>query len=256
MFANYHTHTARCHHAIGTERQYVEAAIQAGYKVLGFADHGTYIIDNFNYRIRMRPDEVAEYINTLKALREEYKNDIRIHIGFELEYYPSHFDKTLEFLKQFDYEYLILGQHYVDDGIERTHVIKPTTEEEDLKKYVDTVIAGIRTGKFSYVAHPDVVGFNGDDEIYRAHMTRLCRAAKEEGIPLEINCLGVHENRCYPNEKFWKIARDVGNSVIIGVDAHKPQLLLNRDIVKRCEEISRKFDLFPVRELKFRNPKI
>lgn len=256
MFANYHTHTARCHHAIGTERQYVEAAIQAGYKVLGFADHGTYIIDNFNYRIRMRPDEVAEYINTLQALREEYKNDIRIHIGFELEYYPSHFDKTLEFLKQFDYEYLILGQHYVDDGIERAHVIKPTTEEEDLKKYVDTVIAGIQTGKFSYVAHPDVVGFNGDDEIYRAHMTRLCRAAKEEGIPLEINCLGVHENRCYPNEKFWKIARDVGNSVIIGVDAHKPQLLLNRDIVKRCEEISRKFDLFPVRELKFRNPKI
>ena len=133
--------------------------------------------------------------------------------------------------------------------------MKPGSGDEMLVKYVDTVIAGIKTGKFSYVAHPDVVFFDGDDAFYKTHMTRPCRAAKEAGIPLEINCLGVHEGRCYPNEKFWKIARDVGNSVIIGVDAHKPQILLNRDIVKKCEELSRRFDLFPLRELKFRDPK-
>jgi len=31
MFANYHTHTSRCHHAKGTEREYIEAAIKAGW---------------------------------------------------------------------------------------------------------------------------------------------------------------------------------------------------------------------------------
>ena len=30
--ANYHTHTARCGHAIGTDEEYVQAAIQAGLK--------------------------------------------------------------------------------------------------------------------------------------------------------------------------------------------------------------------------------
>ena len=30
MIANYHTHTWRCHHAGGTERQYIESAIAAG----------------------------------------------------------------------------------------------------------------------------------------------------------------------------------------------------------------------------------
>ena len=29
MRANYHTHTKRCHHAYGTEREYVEKAIEA-----------------------------------------------------------------------------------------------------------------------------------------------------------------------------------------------------------------------------------
>ena len=30
MIANYHTHTPRCNHAVGTEEEYVQAAIQRG----------------------------------------------------------------------------------------------------------------------------------------------------------------------------------------------------------------------------------
>ena len=36
MYANYHTHTKRCQHAVGEDREYVEAAIAAGIQVLGF----------------------------------------------------------------------------------------------------------------------------------------------------------------------------------------------------------------------------
>ena len=39
MIANYHTHTWRCMHAEGTEREYVERAIEGGLKILGFSDH-------------------------------------------------------------------------------------------------------------------------------------------------------------------------------------------------------------------------
>ena len=36
MLENYHTHTHRCHHAVGEDRAYVEAAIQAGSAADGF----------------------------------------------------------------------------------------------------------------------------------------------------------------------------------------------------------------------------
>ena len=39
MIANYHTHTTRCNHAVGSEREYVEKAIELGFSELGFADH-------------------------------------------------------------------------------------------------------------------------------------------------------------------------------------------------------------------------
>ena len=50
LIANYHTHTPRCHHAGGTEREYVEAALSVGMKTLGFSDHGPYMFDTeLNY---------------------------------------------------------------------------------------------------------------------------------------------------------------------------------------------------------------
>ena len=42
MIANYHTHTWRCRYANGTEREYVERAIEGGLKILGFSDHSPY----------------------------------------------------------------------------------------------------------------------------------------------------------------------------------------------------------------------
>ena len=39
MIANYHTHTARCGHAVGEDREYAEMALARGLKTLGFSDH-------------------------------------------------------------------------------------------------------------------------------------------------------------------------------------------------------------------------
>ena len=41
----------------------------------------------------MLPDEVDDYCRSLEMLREEYKKDIRILIGFEAEYLPALVEK-------------------------------------------------------------------------------------------------------------------------------------------------------------------
>ena len=40
MIANYHTHTWRCRHADGTEREYVERTIEGGLKILALSVPG------------------------------------------------------------------------------------------------------------------------------------------------------------------------------------------------------------------------
>ena len=232
MIVNYHTHTPRCHHAVGAEREYVERAIRAGFKKFGFADHSPMVFEGDYYSgHRMRPEEIPEYVDTLVKLREEYKNDIELLIGFEVEYYPKFFHKFLDLIAPFPIDYLILGQHFLDNEIGAHHSYHKTDSLDLLNQYVDQALEGLSTGCFTYLAHPDMFNYTGSDEEYYAPMKRLCQGAKKLNIPLELNMLGVWEKRIYPCERFYKIAAEVGNDVILGLDAHQPDRILEEHVL-------------------------
>lgn len=236
MIANYHTHTARCGHACGSDREYVESAIKAGFKTLGFSEHAPMpfpedIPEQNLTRLlsmRMKMHETEGYISSLLALREEYKNDINILIGFEAEYFDCCFDSFIEYISDYPVDYMILGQHFGDPNAENmVYNGVQTREEQRIVNYVDTVIKAIATGKFSYVAHPDLMFFCRSLEIYEREMTRLINCANDHKTPLEINLYGMQEVRNYPTLAFWQLASEIGCDVVIGSDAHKPENMKN-----------------------------
>ena len=144
MLYNYHTHTKRCRHANGTDREYVENAIKLGIKTLGFSDHAPYIFDgNYYSHYRMFPDEIMEYKNSIMALKREYKNDIDIKYGFELEYYKDKHEREMEFLRKYEPEYIILGQHFVGSEPQGEYVACQS-DDQFLIDYVDECIEGLR----------------------------------------------------------------------------------------------------------------
>ena len=113
MQANYHTHTVRCNHAEGTEREYIEQAIARKVRTLGFSDHSPQVFDGgYVSGFRMLPDQLEDYVTTLQNLRREYAGKIEIAIGLEAEYYPKYFDRLLDLIRPFQLDYLILGQHF------------------------------------------------------------------------------------------------------------------------------------------------
>ena len=72
MKANYHTHTPRCNHATGSEREYIEQGLKRKLEILGFADHSPQVFDDYVSGFRMRPEQLEDYVMTLRQLREEY----------------------------------------------------------------------------------------------------------------------------------------------------------------------------------------
>ncbi len=242
--ANYHTHTYRCNHAAGTEAEYVDKAIAEGLEIMGFADHVPYRKMKGRYSgFRMRPEQIQDYTDTVNDLKRQYEGKIQILLGYEAEYYPDIFPDMLEHLESYGYDYLILGQHFVGDSRETFYSGISHTDENILETYVDQVLEGMATGKYLYLAHPDVINFTGEEKIYRKHITRLCEGMKEMGYPLEINMLGLDDKRYYPNELLFSIAGDVGNQVVIGCDAHRPGLVGDKEIVNKAMEIIDKFSL-------------
>lgn len=245
MIANYHTHTKRCHHASGEDREYVEAAIEAGLKILGFADHCPWVYQDKNFvsGIRLAPWEVDDYFYSLESLKKEYAKDIKIYIGFETEHCPDMIPEQDKLLADYPLDYMICGQHFLKAEYESFYAGRPHADEEFLKAYVDTAIAGMKSGRYLYLAHPDLVNFTGDETVYRNHMKRLCEVLKELDIPVEINVLGLSEGRRYPARRFLELAKETGNKAIIGVDAHSPKQLLNAEAVERAKGLCREFGL-------------
>lgn len=231
MLYNYHTHTARCNHAAGRDEEYVESAIAAGIKTLGFSDHAPYLFKNTDYysTFRMRVDELHAYAESVRSLAKKYQQDIRILLGFELEYYPDLFQDEIAFLQGENPDYLLLGQHFVGNEIGETYSGAANKGDEFLPRYVTQVLEGLKTGKFLYLAHPDLPGCKFSPDVVQTEYRRLCEGAKRLGIPLEVNLLGLREGRVYPDETFFKIAAEVGNEIVIGVDAHHPDNLLDKD---------------------------
>ena len=228
MIVNYHTHTPRCGHAVGSEKEYVEAALRAGLKTLGFSDHTPH--DYFdgpfrNSRVRMDIGELPSYAATVRSLAEEYAGRIEILLGVEAEYYPKYFSRLLDLLRKNEVRYMILGQHFLGNEVGEPYCGRATDDPAILERYVTQSIEGLQTGVFSYFAHPDLLHFTGENTKYEEQMRRLCRAAGEYDIPLEINLLGIREGRHYPDERFWRIAGEEGNIVILGHDAHRPESL-------------------------------
>lgn len=255
MLANYHTHTPRCHHAVGDERAYIENAIQAGMKILGFSDHSPQIFtDGFVSGIRMRPDEAEDYVTTLRRLGEEYRNDITIYVGFEAEYFPSIFPALRQFCRDLGVDYLIMGQHCLINEPENNWVGRPDPDQARLTLYVDQVLEGLSTGSYTYLAHPDMFFYTGDEDWFHTEMTRLCQGVKRLGLPLEVNMLGVAEHRHYPSERFYRIAAEVGNDVIVGCDAHNPNALLDLNNQQKTRAFAEQFGLQVRDTVSFRKP--
>ncbi len=254
MYANYHTHTYRCGHASGTEEEYIKRAIEGGIKIFGFSDHAPYLFPNGRqngWKVQIKDAE--DYFTTLNALREKYRDKIKIHIGFEMEYYPEHFEGMLKYVKNLGSEYLILGQHYIrneEDG--RGHTASAGHGEDDLVEYTDNVIEGMKTGEFLYVAHPDVLNFNGDKELYIKQAKRICEASKKFDVPLEINLLGVFDSRHYPNDDFWQVAGEDGCKVIMGLDAHTAIRAYDAESIEKAKKLVEKYNLNLIDEIEIK----
>lgn len=226
---NFHTHTARCHHAYGADEQYVLSAISNGFDVLGFADHSPWkYASDYKSRMRMELDVFQDYKKSILSLKEKYADQIEIRLGLETEYFPEYMDWMKEFCIQEGIDYLIFGNHYHHSD-ERSQYY-PYAGAHTFDQYIEDCLEGLKTGMYSYLAHPELIMMNDrlewDDHVDQ-QFHRVCALAKELDLPLEYNAAGMMGNKwfgeSYPHHRFWKIASQYRNKALVGMDAHSPE---------------------------------
>ncbi len=121
-----HTHTHYCQHGSDDPmKAYIERAIEEGFKTYSITEHaplpkGFLALKELGApgtvtKAAMDWNDLEAYFTEMKQVKEDYKNDIDIKVGLEVDYLLGFEDETRDFLNTWGKE--------LDDGILSVHFI-------------------------------------------------------------------------------------------------------------------------------------
>jgi histidinol-phosphatase (PHP family) len=222
MRIDLHNHTARCNHAEGTVDEYVQRAIDLGIDIYGFSEHAPM---DFDPEYRLAFSEMQAYTNDVLHAKKKYKNDIRILLGYEVDYLPGHMDERV---LGANVDYLIGSVHFIDkwsfDNPEFIGGYKNRDIDEIWKAYFEATEAMAKSGKFDIAGHLDLI------KVFKfmpKQDTRILakdalQAIKKSNMVLELNSAGLRKPvaEIYPSKLLLQEAYALDIPITFSSDAH------------------------------------
>lgn len=245
---DYHVHTARCGHAGGAMRAYVEAALARGLDEIAFTDHvPLYFLpgDDPDPTIAMTRAELPGYVREVEALRAEFAGRIDVLLGLEADYAEGHETVLEEILAAHPWDVVLGSVHWVKgDWIDAPHSgARHAREGTEIlwAEYYRLLGKAAATGLFDVLTHfdlPKKFGHRMPQAVARAEGEAV-EAARAAGVAVEVSSAGLRKAVAeeYPAPPLLRGLVAAGVPIVFSSDAHAPaEVAWGRD---RIEEAAR-----------------
>lgn len=245
----------------------IERAIETGMDEITITDH----LDlEFPGEINIFELDFKTYVETLKKLKNLYKNNIKIKIGIELGLQPQLKDKYDEIFNCEDIDFIIGSFHCVRgmDVADRKFFEKYSKDEAH-RIYFEEILNTIDLfPKINVCGHLDFINRYGrsvyDDykkinfEMHRELIDKILIKLIEKNIGIEINTSALRYGLrdFHPCRKILKRYKELGGKIItMGSDAHRA-LDIMRDFDKARDVLKEigfeKFCIFEKRKAEYK----
>jgi histidinol-phosphatase (PHP family) len=230
---DYHVHTARCGHAGGETRAYVERALELGLSEIAFTDHvPLYFLpgDDPAPTLAMTRSELPGYVEEVLALREEYRGRIDVLLGLEADYAEGHEAALAEVLAPYDWDVVLGSVHWVaGDWIDAPgSAARHESEGSDFlwREYFRLMEKACATGLFDVLTHfdlPKKFGHRRPAPVAAAEAVAV-EAVGAAGLAVEISSAGLRKpiGEVYPGPSLLGRLAAAGVPVVLSSDAHAP----------------------------------
>ncbi|MBQ8840940.1 MAG: histidinol-phosphatase [Clostridia bacterium] len=229
--STYHTHT-NFSDGKNTHEEMLKKAIQLGMREYGFSDHAPMI---FPCSWSMKQEDESAYKSIILELKERYKDQIKVYLGIEQDYYST---------PASGYDYLIGSVHYIEkNGVYLPLDESPAKTRENVEKYYGgdalaycedyyKLVADLyNKTKCHIIGHLDLITkFNEIDPIIDTTHPRYIKAYKEaieklKSTPViyEINTGAIsrgYRKSPYPSDEMIDIIASQNKPFVICSDTH------------------------------------
>jgi len=243
MRVDLHNHTIRCNHATGSMEDYIKKAIDLKIDIYGFTDHAPM---DFEPEYRMNINDITFYENEVLLLKEKYKNQIKILLGYEVDFMknPKYMeDKILNA----NVDYLIGSVHFLDTwGFDNPAFLKEyeTQNIDDIWiKYFNSIENMAKTNYFNIVGHLDLIKvfkYMPNKDIKSIAYNAL-KQIKKSNMTLEINSAGLRKpiKEQYPSIELLEMAFELDIDITFSSDAHSVEQIGYKydEVIKIAKDI-------------------
>lgn len=224
---DYHTHTVRCGHAVGSAADYVEAARSRGLSAIGISDHLP-LLHTTDPTVTMGLDELPAYVAEVQELKARYPG--YVYLGVEADYCRDTIQQVVELLRTYPFDYVIGSVHFLDgwgfDDPSRVGDFDTQDVDEIYRNYYAHLEEAAGWGVFTILGHLDVVKKFGHRPVgsLEIEIERVAQQMARQGVVAEINTSGLNKPvaEIYPSAQILAILRRSGVAVTFGSDAHTP----------------------------------
>ncbi len=223
---DYHVHTPLCRHAQGWPVEMAARAVELGFSEIGFADHNP--MPSFFDDWRMLREELPQYLRDVEEARQRFPQ-LSIRLGLEVDFLDGCEDWWDELSAMAEWDFWIGSVHYLPGGMEVDNPkylsrYKEQDPEEIWSAYWKRYEECIRSGRFQFLAHPDLpkkFGYRPKGDLRRFYEPAI-QALVDTGLAYEVNTAGLRKDcrEQYPAQDFVRLAREAGIPVLINSDAH------------------------------------
>ncbi len=222
MRIDLHNHTTRCNHAKGSMESYIKRAIELGIDIYGFSEHAPM---DFDEHYRLKFNEMNDYQNDVLALKEKYKKQIKILMGYEVDYLKGHMDERV---LHAEVDYLIGSIHFLGEwGFDHPDYIdeyKKRNIDDIWQEYFNNVESMAKMGSFDIVGHLDLIKifkFMPKKDI-RLIAKPALQAIKKSNMVIELNSAGLRKpiKEIYPSPLLLELAYEMDIPITFSSDAH------------------------------------
>ncbi len=224
MRVDLHNHTTLCNHATGTIEEYVQRAVELNIDYYGFSEHAP--MKNFDDGYRLTLDKKDFYENSVKEIKEKYKNDITVLLAYEIDFLNG--DYVLDEIVNAKVDYLIASVHYLDkwgfDNPEFISEYKNKDIDKIWEEYFEAVKLMAKTAKFDIAGHLDLIkvfNYLPKKDIKLIAQDAL-KEIKRSNMTIEINTAGLRKpvKQLYPSKELLELAYELDIPITFSSDAH------------------------------------
>ena len=226
QLSNYHSHCTFCD-GRSIPEDFVRFAITHGFRAYGFSSHSPLPFETF---WNMSKDDMPEYLQEIKRLKQKYSDQLEIYAGLEIDYLDETYNASIPYFQELPLDYRIgsihflpVSEHLVEENMvcidgsfrEYAHSVERHFEGDVrllVKRYFDS------TMKYEI--------FNFDEDWYRKPFEACLDLVKEKGLMVEVNTKNwTKKKELYPRAEYLSRLREMNIPVMVNSDCHYPDLV-------------------------------